>query len=91
MSMGWHRDLCEMGASPICLSLGLGLGPVETLPNIIIKPNSLFHSIGLGLGMGIGQCIQAIRVSSHLTTTTTMCFFLSSCVNSYIDDNATHP
>ena len=31
---------------------------------------------------------QYLRVRPHLTTT--MCFFLLSCVNSYIDDNATH-
>ena len=30
-----------------------------------------------------------LRAHSHLART--MCFFLSSCANRYIDDNATHP
>ena len=30
----------------------------------------------------------ALKVHSHLMTT--MCFFLSSCANSYIGDNATY-
>ena len=34
--------------------IGLGPGPVETLLNIIIKPNSLCLSTGIGLGIGIG-------------------------------------
>ena len=45
---------------PICLSLGLGPGQVETLPNIIIKPNSLCLSTGIGLGIGVEQCKWAI-------------------------------
>ena len=43
-----------MGREPICLSLGLAIGPVETLSNIVIKPNSLY------LGVGVGQCKLAI-------------------------------
>ena len=33
------------------------------------------------------QNIFSLRARSHLATT--MCFFMSSCTNSYIDDNAT--
>ena len=43
-----------MGAEPFRLGLGLSLGPVETLPNIIIKPNLLCLGIGIGLGIGVG-------------------------------------
>ena len=41
-----------MGTEPICLSLGLGLGAVETLLVIIIKPNSLCFGTHIGLGIG---------------------------------------
>ena len=43
-----------MGTEPICLSLGPAIGPVETLSNIVIKPNSLY------LGVGVGQRKLAI-------------------------------
>ena len=45
-------DQCSMGTDPSCL----GLGPVETFPNIIIIPNSIFLGIRISLGIGVGQC-----------------------------------
>ena len=45
-----------MDPEPICLRLGLSLGPVETLPNIIIQPNPLCLSMGIALGISVGQC-----------------------------------
>ena len=51
------------GAEPICLSLHLGLGPVETLLNIIIKLNSLCLGLGIDLGIGVWQCKWAFTGS----------------------------
>ena len=44
----------KMGTEPTYLNLGLGLGSVETLLNIIIKPNSL--CLGIGLRINVLQC-----------------------------------
>ena len=53
-----------MDTEPICLSLGLSLGPLETLSNIIVKPNSLCLGLGIGLItllISVAQCIKATR------------------------------
>ena len=44
-----------MGTESICRGVGLSLGPVVKLPNIIIKPNSLCLGTGIGLEIDVGQ------------------------------------
>ena len=47
-----HVKWVQNPSEPICLSGSLSLGPVKTLPNIIIKRNSLYFGIGLEIGVG---------------------------------------
>ena len=55
-------------------------------PAIIL---STIQSVAMATMLTItGRVNKRAPFRSHLTIT--MCFFLSSCVNSYIDDNATH-
>ena len=50
-----------MGAEPICVGLGLSTFPMETLLNIIMKPNWLCLGIGIGLGISVGHCKSVMR------------------------------
>ena len=46
-----------MCTEPMEICIGLGLGSVQTLPNIIIEPKS----IGVGLCLGLYQCNRTIK------------------------------
>ena len=47
------------------MGIGIGVGPVETLLNIIIKPNLLC----LGIGTGVWKCKLTIIVYNKLIFT----------------------
>ena len=48
------------------ICIGIGLGSVQTLSNIITEPNSISFSLvlGLGLGVGLGQCRHTISLDN---------------------------
>ena len=43
-----------MCPEPMEICIGIGLGSVQTLSNIIIEPHSISFSLVLGLDLGIG-------------------------------------
>ena len=68
MEISYNTDISvKLGTVPICIgiriTIGIGLGSIETVLHIIIEPNFIGIGIGVGAGIGVGQCKHTITAA----------------------------